>query len=92
MASVEEIKLFSGHLLRVAMRGSSIFCDGLESDLRTASSKRICERKNSGMEFELDWTERNKTSAHNAHDIRTATSFMPWSCRVPIGEGYHEFL
>ncbi|BFG16133.1 hypothetical protein CerSpe_024070 [Prunus speciosa] len=44
------------------------------------------------MEFESDWTKHRKLPAYTAHVMRSATSFMPWSCRIPIGDGYHEFL
>lgn len=46
----------------------------------------------SGMEFESDWTQHRKSLAFTALAIRFATSFMPWSSRIPINEGYHEFL
>lgn len=46
----------------------------------------------SGMEFESDWTKHRKSSAFAAQEIHFATSFMPWSCRIPIGEGFHEFV
>lgn len=46
----------------------------------------------SGMDFESDWTEHRKSLAFTAQEIRFATSFMPWSCRIPISEGFHEFL
>lgn len=45
-----------------------------------------------GMDFESDWTRHRKSSPFAAQVIRSATSFMPWSCRIPISEGYHEFL
>ncbi|ESW35739.1 hypothetical protein PHAVU_001G260700 [Phaseolus vulgaris] len=45
------------------------------------------------MEFESDWTKHRKSSAHTAQVIRSATSFtMPWSRRIPIVEGFYEFL
>ncbi|CAL8993731.1 unnamed protein product [Prunus brigantina] len=44
------------------------------------------------MEFESDWTKYRKLPAYTAHVMRSATSFMPWSCKIPIGDGYHEFL
>ncbi|KAL8037918.1 hypothetical protein ABFX02_11G068900 [Erythranthe guttata] len=53
------------------------------------NSNRISE---SGMEFESYWMKHRKSSAFAAQDIHFATSFMPWSCRIPIGEGFHEFL
>lgn len=53
------------------------------------SYSRISE---SGMEFESDWTKHRILSSFTAQEIRFATSFMPWSCRIPISEGFHEFL
>lgn len=44
------------------------------------------------MELEPDWTKHRKLPAYTAHVMRSATFFMPWSCRIPIGDGYHEFL
>ncbi|KAI8024055.1 hypothetical protein LOK49_LG03G00107 [Camellia lanceoleosa] len=44
------------------------------------------------MEFEYDWTKHRKSSAFSAGVIHSATSFMPWSRKIPINEGYHEFL
>ncbi|KAJ0095291.1 hypothetical protein Patl1_16923 [Pistacia atlantica] len=37
------------------------------------------------MEYESDWTKHRKSSAFTAQVIRSATSFMPWSCKMPIG-------
>ncbi|KAG2706649.1 hypothetical protein I3843_05G101700 [Carya illinoinensis] len=64
----------------------------LESILRRITGPNHSKKKTSGMEFESDWTRHRKSSAFAAQVIRSATSFMPWSCRIPIGEGYHEFL
>lgn len=44
-----------------------------------------------GMEFESDWTTHRKSSAFTAQAIRSATSFMPWSCKISRNEGFHEF-
>lgn len=46
----------------------------------------------SGMDFESDWENHRKSLAFTAQEIRFATSFMPWSCRIPISEGFYEFL
>lgn len=45
-----------------------------------------------GMEFESGSSKHRKSSAHTAQVIRFATSFMPWSCRIPISEEFREFL
>ena len=69
-------------------RGNSI---KLQSITHTAISSKY-KREFSGMDFESDWTRHRKSSAFAAQVIRSATSFMPWSCRIPISKGYHEFL
>lgn len=46
----------------------------------------------SGTDFEFGWEKHRKPLAFIAHKIRFTTSFMPWSGRVPISEGFHEFL
>lgn len=60
--------------------------------LCTRTGRNYSKSKSSGMEFESDWTKHRKSSAFTAQVIRSATSFMPWSCKIPIGDGYHEFL
>lgn len=46
----------------------------------------------SGMDFESDWAKHRKSLAFTAQEIRFTISFMPWSCRIPISEGFYEFL
>ncbi|KAI4343376.1 hypothetical protein L6164_010732 [Bauhinia variegata] len=67
------------------------WCSSRYSRQKT-SKNNCCRSRTSAMEFESDWTKHRKSSAYTAQVIRSATSFMPWSCRIPIGEGYHEFL
>ncbi|KAL1565277.1 F-box/kelch-repeat protein-like isoform X2 [Salvia divinorum] len=43
----------------------------------------------SGMDIESD--NHRKPLAFTAQKIRFTTSFMPWSCRIPISEGFYEF-
>lgn len=50
------------------------------------------ENRASGMEYESDWTKHKKSSVFTAEIIGSATAFMPWSSKIPIGFGYHEFL
>lgn len=64
----------------------------LPNTLRRTTGINYSKNKTSGMEFESDWTKHRKSSAFTAQVIRSATSFMPWSCKIPIGDGYHEFL
>uniref|UniRef100_A0A7N0VKX7 Uncharacterized protein n=1 Tax=Kalanchoe fedtschenkoi TaxID=63787 RepID=A0A7N0VKX7_KALFE len=54
--------------------------------------KSIYSKKSTGMAFESDWTRDRLSSTTTAQVIRPATCFMPWSCRIPIGDSYHEFL
>jgi hypothetical protein len=65
---------------------------GFNNILHRRTERNYSKSKAFGMEFESDWTKHRKSSAFTAQVIRSATSFMPWSCRIPIGEGYHEFL
>ncbi|GAV87814.1 F-box domain-containing protein/Kelch_1 domain-containing protein [Cephalotus follicularis] len=37
------------------------------------------------MDYESDWTRHGKSLAFTARVIRSATLFMPWSCKIPIG-------
>ncbi|CAL5203694.1 unnamed protein product [Lathyrus oleraceus] len=64
----------------------------LRNNWQKASKKNHCKRKTTVMEFESDWTQHRKSSDYTAQVIRSATSFMPWSGRIPIGEGFHEFI
>lgn len=59
---------------------------------QNTSKKDYCRSITSVMELQSDWIKHRKSSSYTAHMIRSATSFMPWSCRIPIGEGYYEFL
>ncbi|XLU51736.1 hypothetical protein S245_046550, partial [Arachis hypogaea] len=47
---------------------------------------------NSVMELESEWIKHRKSSSYTAHVVRSSTSCMPWSCRIPMGEEYFEFL
>ncbi|KAK7246982.1 hypothetical protein RIF29_41856 [Crotalaria pallida] len=60
----------------------------LRYNKQKSSKRNYCRSRTPVMEFESDWTKHRKSSAYTAHVIRCATSFMPWSCRIPIGEGY----
>lgn len=64
----------------------------LLSNLHKRTGSHYSKSKTSGMEFESDWRKHKKSLAFTAEVIRSATFFMPWSCRIPIGDGYHEFL
>ncbi|KAK1403201.1 hypothetical protein POM88_002806 [Heracleum sosnowskyi] len=45
-----------------------------------------------GMEFELIWTKHRKPSSLKAQLTCTAKPFIPWHCRIPKSDEYHEFL
>lgn len=61
--------------------------------ITSLGTKQKSNRKQEGgMEFESDWTKHRKSSAFTAQVIRSTTSFMPWSCKISISEGFHEFL
>ena len=65
---------------------------GLLNNLNERKVTDYSKSRISGMEFESDWTKHRKSLAFTAEVIRSATAFMPWSCKIPIGDGYHEFL
>lgn len=46
----------------------------------------------SGMANDLGWTKHRKSSVHKLLLISSATSFIHWSRKIPICDGYHEFL
>lgn len=46
----------------------------------------------SGTKFKSGWEKYRKPLAFIAQKIRLTTSFIPWSGRIPISEGFHEFL
>lgn len=75
-----------------AMCGERDYFRSLQYILNKTSKKSYFTRTISGMEYESDWTRHRKSSAFTAQAIRSATSFMPWSCKIPIGDSYHEFL
>lgn len=45
-----------------------------------------------GMARESDWIKHKKSSAYTVQDIHSAPSFMPWSCKIPMGDGFHEYI
>ena len=64
---------------------------GIES-LHEVTVEHFSALENPGMAFESEWTKHRKSLVYTAKGIRCATSFMPWSLKIPIGDGYHEFL
>ncbi|CAK9137339.1 unnamed protein product [Ilex paraguariensis] len=74
----------------VEINSSGKLQTGITSSRTT--KKNYFRDRTSGMEFEADWTKHRKPSAFTSQLIRSATSFMPWSRKIPMSEGYHEFL
>lgn len=64
----------------------------LPSNSHKRPANNFSKRRTSGMEFESDRRKHKKSLAFTAEVIRSATFFMAWSCRIPLGDGYHEFL
>lgn len=69
-------------------------CEGgyIVNNCLETSEKNNCRSRTTVMELESDWIKHRNSSTFTAQVIRSATSFMPWSCRIPIGEGFYEFL
>ncbi|KAK8567610.1 hypothetical protein V6N13_105567 [Hibiscus sabdariffa] len=65
---------------------------GVGKSLRGAKVDNYSKRRAFGMEHESDWTKNRLSLAFTAQVIRSATSLMPWCCKIPIGDGFHEFL
>ncbi|KAK8370381.1 hypothetical protein V6Z12_A01G174500 [Gossypium hirsutum] len=62
-----------------AMCGQRNGYRGVGKALQSSTGKRAF-----GMEYESDWTKNRVSSAFTAQVIRSATSLMPWSCKIPI--------
>ncbi|XVF85244.1 hypothetical protein PTKIN_Ptkin17bG0102300 [Pterospermum kingtungense] len=65
---------------------------GVQRTLDSATGSNFTKSRASGMEYESDWTKHRVSSAFTALVIRSAISPMPWCCKIPIGDGFHEFL
>ncbi|XVE85301.1 hypothetical protein DITRI_Ditri17bG0080800 [Diplodiscus trichospermus] len=65
---------------------------GVRRTLHSATRSNYSESRASGMEYESDWTKHRVSSAFTVQVIRSATSLMPWCCKIPIGDGFHEFF
>lgn len=57
--------------------------------LKKPNNSRTSE---SGMEFESDWMKHRKSLVFTAQAICFTTSIMAWSSRIPMNEGFHEFI
>ncbi|RYR48519.1 hypothetical protein Ahy_A07g034542 [Arachis hypogaea] len=47
------------------------------------SKVAYCSNTNSVLELESEWIKHRKLSSYTAHVVRSSTSCMPWSCRIP---------
>lgn len=65
---------------------------GLEKGLHRTTRTNGLKNGTSGMDYKSDWTKHKKSSAFAAQEIRPASSLMSWCCKIPIGDGFHEFL
>lgn len=75
------VKLMCGDQRNLDNLGSGIVVGLDKVDKKDQKRGRI-----SGMESESDRAKHKKSLGV----INSSKSFMPWSCKIPIGEGYHE--
>ncbi|GMI70824.1 hypothetical protein HRI_000751700 [Hibiscus trionum] len=75
-----------------AMCGERNGYRGVGKSLLGATVDNYLKNRACGMEYESDWTKNRLSSVLTAQVIRSATSLMPWCCKIPIGDGFHEFL
>jgi hypothetical protein len=82
----------------MALIGLWQMCGGRDATviLQISLNKRtrisFSKSRTSGMEFESERRKHKKSLAFTTEVIRSATFFMAWSCRIPLGDAYHEFL
>ncbi|WRX15010.1 hypothetical protein QQP08_007497 [Theobroma cacao] len=81
---------FSDNIWAMCQQRSSY--RGVQGTLHSAAGSNYSKSRASGMEYESDWMKHRISSAFTTQVIRSATSFMPWCCKIPIGDGFHEFL
>lgn len=66
--------------------------------IESGSSKGLTVNKvnrrtrRTGMEFDSDLAKHRKSLTITAQVITSANSFIPWSSKIAISEGYHELL
>jgi hypothetical protein len=75
-----------------AMFAGRDYFRGLEGILYKTTERNYFKSRTSRMEYVSDWTKHTKSSAFTSQVICGATFFMPWSLKIPIGDGFHEFL
>lgn len=59
---------------------------------RTNKKKYASSRTTTGMEFESEKPKHRSSFALTDKVLSTAAPFIPRSCKIPISDGYHEFL
>ncbi|KAK8582930.1 hypothetical protein V6N13_069696 [Hibiscus sabdariffa] len=67
-----------------AMCGERNGYGGVGKNLQGATVNSYSKSRASGMEYESDWTKNRVSLALTAQVIRSATSLMPWCCKIPI--------
>ncbi|KAK9751162.1 hypothetical protein RND81_02G246700 [Saponaria officinalis] len=60
-------------------------------DLFETANKHFTSRT-FGMANGLVWIKHRKSSLHKLQLISSASIFIHWSLKIPICDGYHEFL
>ena len=79
------------------MTGNWAMCGGrnssasINSDICGVVGKNL-KSVRSGMAIGVDWMKHRKSSTYKPQLICSVTDFIHWSRKIPIGDGYHEFL
>lgn len=81
----------------MALTGNWAMCGGRNSS--TSIGSDLCrivgqnlKSVRFGMANGVDWMKHRKYSAYKPQLICSVTDFIHWSRKIPIGDGYHEFL
>lgn len=67
-------------------------CELVLAVKQVGTEKFDCNRITRDMEFEYNLGKYRQTLTLTTQEFHFSTSLMPWSCRIPIGEGFYEFL
>ena len=62
---------------------------GIQNTLHKRTERNYYKRT---FGMESNWTKYRKSLAFTDQVIRSATSFMPWSLKIPISDSHHGFL
>lgn len=79
----------------MALEGIWVVLEVVENllNIESGSSKGLTVHKvnrRTGMEFDSDLSKHRKSLTITAQVITSANSFIPWSSKIAISEGYHE--